>query len=268
MLARYPWLRKKIISSLSDSYWLETYASVIQAAQRPDAYNLLYDQLKPGVLPPLICQCFERANSAILAYGQEGEDIVLRHLLPKEKGFFVDVGAHHPVRFSNTWTLYQRGWRGINIDATPGSMKLFNALRPEDTNIEALVSDTSGPVTFFSFEEPALNTLDMRLAKSYIDANWPLKERIELVPQTLSALLDAHVPAGTHIDIMSIDVEEYELNVFKTNNWNVYKPTILIVEILTASLRTLDVHPVVEYLQKHGYVPVAKLCRSVFFIQE
>lgn len=182
----------------------------------------------------------------------------------QRKGVFIDVGAHHPVRFSDTWSLYQPGWRGINIDATPGSMKLFNALRPEDTNIEALISDTSGPVTFFSFEESALNTLDMRLAKSYIDANWPLKERIELVPQTLSALLDAHVPAGTHIDIMSIDVEEYELNVLKTNNWNVYKPTILIVEIPTASLRTLDAHSVVEYLQKHGYVPVAKLCRSVF----
>ena len=66
------------------------------------------------------------------SYSQEGEDLVLRKIFKKQdKGFYVDVGAHHPKRFSNTFLLYKKGWNGINIDATPGSMKLFNKFRSE-----------------------------------------------------------------------------------------------------------------------------------------
>ena len=27
----------------------------------------------------------------------------------KKEGFFVDVGAHHPIRFSNTFLFYKKG---------------------------------------------------------------------------------------------------------------------------------------------------------------
>ncbi len=51
---------------------------------------------------------------------------------PHYKGFYVDIGAHHPFRYSNTQFFYEKGWRGINIDATPGSMDRFKDFRPED----------------------------------------------------------------------------------------------------------------------------------------
>ena len=72
------------------------------------------------------------------SYSQEGEDMLLdRFLEDRSVGFYVDVGAHHPKRFSNTYRLYCRGWRGLNIDANPGSMTLFQKLRPRDINVEA-----------------------------------------------------------------------------------------------------------------------------------
>jgi hypothetical protein len=87
-------------------------------------------------------------------YSQEGEDIVLqRFLQEKEKGFYIDIGAHHPTRFSNTYLLYLKGWRGVNIDAMPGSMELFNELRPEDINIEVPVSDESKEMLFYIYKE-------------------------------------------------------------------------------------------------------------------
>src|SRR5580658_8816405 len=78
------------------------------------------------------------------SFSQEGEDMILASFFEgKKNGFYVDVGAHHPKRFSNTHHFYIRGWRGINVDATPGSMKLFRRTRPDDINIEAAVSDQS-----------------------------------------------------------------------------------------------------------------------------
>lgn len=75
------------------------------------------------------------------SYAQQGEDLILREMLAyAQSGFYVDVGAHHPFRFSNTYLFYKQGWRGINIDAMPGSMKLFDRFRPRDINIQCGVA--------------------------------------------------------------------------------------------------------------------------------
>ena len=95
-----------------------------------------------------------------LSYAQEGEDLVLARILGTNTspGFFVDVGAHHPTRFSNTYYFYRRGWRGINVDALPGTASLFQRARPRDVTVECGVGAQAGVMTYFVFNEPALNT--------------------------------------------------------------------------------------------------------------
>ena len=68
---------------------------------------------------------------AVKSYSQEGEDLVLARILENLKistGFFVDIGAHHPTRFSNNYYFYQRGWSGINVDDLPGTKKLIERM--------------------------------------------------------------------------------------------------------------------------------------------
>ena len=97
---------------------------------------------------------------------KEGEDIILSEFFPnKTDGFYVDVGAHHPMRFSNTHMFYKKGWRGINIDAMPGSMKAFERKRPRDINLEIGVSGKEGEMTFYMFDDPALNGFSMEISK-------------------------------------------------------------------------------------------------------
>lgn len=269
-VCEYLGIRNEFLFDLSCSYLEETFFAVLDVSLRyPNKLTTLQKLLSTDKLPPRILQCFEDANFATLCHGQEGEDLLLKQLLRNQaSGFFVDVGAHHPVRFSNTYALYRSGWRGINIDATPGSMQAFNTLRPGDVNIETVVSDSVEPLTFYVFEEGALNTLDERLAQEYIDTGWPLREQVELTPQPLSGLFDAHVPAGMQIDVMSVDVEEHELHVLQSNNWKKYQPTIIIVEILDVSMQSLAEHPVAIFLRAQGYRPCAFLCRTVFFVRE
>ena len=101
----------------------------------------------------------------VICYSQNGEDLIInRFLNNKKKGFFVDVGAHHPIRFSNTFLFYKKGWSGINIDAMPGSMKYFNKYRPRDINIEMGVGIKKNRSIFYQFNEPALNTFDSKEA--------------------------------------------------------------------------------------------------------
>ena len=109
---------------------------------------------------------------ALKSYSQEGEDMILRRLFEKQQtGFYVDVGAHHPKRFSNTYFFYKKGWKGINIDAMPDSMKPFNKIRPRDINIEKPVSDKKQVLTYYAFNEPALNGFSKELSDERKNAN-------------------------------------------------------------------------------------------------
>ena len=109
---------------------------------------------------------------ALKSYSQEGEDMILRRLFEKQQtGFYVDVGAHHPKRFSNTYFFYKKGWRGINIDAMPDSMIPFNKIRPRDINIEKPVSDKKQVLTYYAFNEPALNGFSKELSDTRSNKN-------------------------------------------------------------------------------------------------
>jgi hypothetical protein len=202
------------------------------------------------------------------SYAQEGEDLVIARLLGERgPGFYVDVGAHHPARHSNTFLLYRRGWRGINIDATPGSMAVFGRMRPRDVNVEALVASNSLPRVFHQFNEPALNTASAELAvfRPNESSDFKVTSTVTMTPRTLASILDQYMPAGQTIDMMSVDVEGLDLDVLVSNDWARFRPALLLVEILATALHDIDQHEIVRFLDGHGYRPVAKLYNTVIF---
>lgn len=168
------------------------------------------------------------------SFSQEGEDLILKRIFERQKdGFYVDVGAHHPFRFSNTYIFYQRGWRGINIDAMPNSMSSFNKYRPRDINLEIPVGKSGSKLKYHIFNEPALNTFDETRIEDIIKkTEYTLIEKIEISIQSLKEILDVYLPKGQKIDFMSIDVEGLDLEVVQSNDWEKYRPKILLVESL------------------------------------
>jgi hypothetical protein len=92
----------------------------------------------------------ERPTLSTLALGrssfsQFGEDLFLAsRFAGKRDGFYVDVGAFHPFNWSNTCLLYQRGWRGLNIEPDPEAIRLFERHRRRDLNVRTAVAGTPG----------------------------------------------------------------------------------------------------------------------------
>jgi FkbM family methyltransferase len=201
-------------------------------------------------------------------FSQEGEDLVVARMIgERANGFYVDVGAHHPIKYSNTFLLYKRGWRGINIDATPGSMALFDQLRPRDINIERLIASDPSPHTFHLFNEPALNTASSVLAKLRPSESDSFKiiETVTLTPNTLASILDEHMPRDQLIDVMSIDVEGFDLDVLASNDWDRYRPALLLIELLDTKLHDLGRHEIARFLGLKDYHPVSKIYNTVIF---
>lgn len=201
------------------------------------------------------------------SYGQDGEDrIIEKYLKKKKKGFYIDVGAHHPFRFSNTYLFYKKGWRGINIDATPGSMKLFKIFRPRDINIEVPISNNTKAINYFIFDEPALNGFSSKLSEQR-DKNtkYKIKRVVKMKPKKLSNILDTYLPQDIKIDFMSVDVEGFEYQVLSSNNWKKYRPLYLLIEILDNSINDSTTEKIYKLLKKEKYSGIAKAGRTVIF---
>lgn len=211
--------------------------------------------------------CFDWDQFLRPSWSQEGEDLLLgRFLCMKNTGFYIDVGAHHPKRFSNTYAFYKKGWSGINIDPMPGGMRLFDKYRPRDINLEIAVAVDHKQLTYFQFNEPALNTFSRDLAISrdgYEGYKIIATQEIQAYP--LRIILDKHLNSEQSIDFMSVDVEGLDLEVLKSNDWSKYKPKILLLEMLNTSLKTIDQEPAYQFVNNHGYQLYAKLHNTFVF---
>lgn len=200
-----------------------------------------------------------------LCYSQEGEALILDRMFNFcSEGLFVDVGAHHPKRFSNTFTFYKRGWRGINIDPTPGAKALFDEARPEDISLSVAVSNIEGIQDFYLFSEPALNTFSPTLAREYQRVGCKLLEVRPMESKKLSRILE-ECGLNKRIDFMSIDVEDHELQVLESNDWQKYRPQVLLVEILDFDLNHPSEYPVHNFIQDIGYSLFAKTHNTLIY---
>ncbi|MGH8218252.1 MAG: FkbM family methyltransferase [Steroidobacteraceae bacterium] len=200
------------------------------------------------------------------SYSQEGEDRILSRIFDGQRtGFYVDIGSHHPFRFSNTYLFYRRGWRGINIDAMPGSMVVFKRHRQRDINLEMGIASSAGQSIFFLFKEPAFNTFDRALAQKRVsDGCALLGERIVEV-RPLREVLDRYLDPHQRIDFMSIDVEGLDLSVLESNDWFRFRPHFLMVESLQAGERPIAEDEVGRFLRSIGYVYFGKTVNTTFY---
>lgn len=201
------------------------------------------------------------------AYSQEGEDLILkRYFGNKRKGFYVDVGAHHPRRFSNTYVFYKLGWSGINIDALPGVMSAFKNWRSRDINLEIGISEKEGALTYYQFADPAINGFDAALAeqrKSSGSIPFIGEKVIKTFP--LKAILEKHVPANTSIDFLSVDVEGLDLEVLKSNDWSRFRPTLVLTEIYDLDLHKPELSPIHNFMISCDYRLYAKCVNTIFY---
>lgn len=218
------------------------------------------------IIKKIIKEYFGNVIFCKKSYAQEGEDLVMDRLLNKKKGFYIEVGCHHPFRFSNTYYFYRKGWKGICIDPMPGTKKSFSKWRPRDFSIEMGISNAPSTLEYYMFNEPALNTFDKDIAIERDGLrSYKLISTKEIHTDTLASILEEHC-SPKDIDILSVDAEGMDLVVLKSNDWKKFKPTLIVAECLKTKLTDLAQNEVVIYLNTLNYEPYAKTGNSVIFI--
>lgn len=90
-------------------------------------------------------------------FGQLGEDSVIENLITwlgldvSKKGKYIDIGAFHPTRGSNTFKFYKNGCNGYAIDIGERKKKIWNILRPRDIFLNTAVVQNSNTNEYTNF---------------------------------------------------------------------------------------------------------------------
>lgn len=165
---------------------------------------------------------------SFVSYAQNFEDVLLvRALAEVESGFYIDVGAQHPVNDSVTKAFYERGWHGINLEPVAEWHALLQADRPRDLNLQVAVSDRSGMLKLFEIEATGMSTAAAQFAEHHRAAGHALRE-IEVPCRTLSEICAEHKVGEIHF--LKIDVEGQEGHVLRGFDLRRWRPWIILLE--------------------------------------
>ena len=164
------------------------------------------------------------------SFAKSGEDIQIAHLLNNvQRGFYVDVGAHHPISGSNTYFFYLRGWSGICIEPNPEMEKLHRRYRSKDIFLNFGVAEAAGTMTYYRFNHSNLNTFSEDIINTS-GIKHDVIGKTEVSMRSLAELLGKYCESQRSIDFMSIDVEGFELSVIRSNDWSLYRPKYVMME--------------------------------------
>jgi len=203
------------------------------------------------------------------SYSQDGEDMLLASFyegVKNYKGFYVDIGAHHPFRFSNTAHFYKKGWRGINIEPTPSLFYAFKKYRKKDINLNVGIGN-GDLLTFYEFNEPAINSFDKEISMERhndISTNYKIISEKSIQTLQLGDILEKYVFQSQIIDFFTIDVEGLDLEVLKSNNWEKFIPKFIFVEC-DFNIEAVAQDPIFQFLKEKGYNFVGRTKRTCLF---
>lgn len=195
----------------------------------------------------------------MISYAQNFEDVILNRVFKgKKDGFYIDIGAWHPVDHSVTKHFYDQGWSGINVEPSNAYWSLLKKFRPRDINLNCAVSDNREAMDYFEIPNSGASTSiqagwgviakQEALAKNVRNA---IKRKIECM--TLADVCNQYA-SDKEIDFLKIDVEGAELSVIKGGDWKKYRPQVVIVEAVAPFTNAPSYTDWEDVLVKEGYV--------------
>lgn len=177
----------------------------------------------------------EEARAMRISYSLFGEDLVVRtHFwgnFDHSAGRFIDAGAFHPFKQSNTMLLSQLGWRGINIDCDPVKIARFEKLRPQDVNVCAAVGEAIGDMIYLQYPMGVTDRIAAPGEESLLsfEGEKPLTATpIRLT--TLTQIIEQSAFRGQHFHYLNVDCEGRDLSVLKGLDFSRYSPDLITAE--------------------------------------
>jgi FkbM family methyltransferase len=198
-------------------------------------------------------------NEPVKSYAQSQEDILVWDFFGKKNsGYYVEVGANHPVILNQTWLLEQNGWTGLLVEPQSACCELLRAQRPGSRICQVACSapEKRGEATFLISDDDVKSALAP--SDTDVEVEYAKTETVRVV--TLDDILGEDKATG--IDFLSVDVEGLEVDVFRGLDFKKYAPRLILVEDHAHNLRT---H---HFLKGKNYRLVYRTGRNNWYVPE
>jgi len=167
----------------------------------------------------------------MVSYSGNFEDVILhRALADVRNGCYADVGASHPIAYSNTYAFYEKGWRGICVEPIGAYSGIWREARAEDVFVNAALGASAGQTTFHIYQQtPQLSTGSKATVQAWRKDGRLPDQSVAVPVLTLNSVLEQHL-AGRTLHLLSIDVEGMEKDVLAGFDLGKYRPWVVVIE--------------------------------------
>lgn len=232
---------------------------------------------KPVVVIEKSTEHITQPDSVVSFFGeaQEGKrvDNVLRDYFHDYayKGVFFDVGAFEPITISNSHHFHLNGWKVYSFEANPEKIPLLKQHRDHVFNYAITDTDSTGPLAFENVKTRDGWTASysaIKVSQKYKDIfGWNgarnSVETLYVSQRSLDTIIRDEIPELTRIDIMSLDIEGYELECLKGLDLGKFPPLVMVVENADK-----DDHTIKEYLERFGYRLDKKVSYNEYYLHK
>lgn len=204
------------------------------------------------------------------------DKIYLEYFGYPSSGYFVEVGAYDGEFVSNTSFLADLGWGGLYIE--PIYEYYLKCLKRHDKNNVTVANVAIGldekEVTIYRGD--TLTTLDKEQMMRYREIDWAqhINFNEEVCDQMRLDTLMEKLDVPKNFEILVVDVEGKESEIFQTFELDEWKPKMLIIELE-------DEHPSFQkytdfiskvkelrnYIEEKGYVEIYKNQWNTVFVR-
>jgi len=228
------------------------------------------DRIKSGIkrlIPTVGDRNFRKS------FSQSGEDMIIDYIfrtIGVNQPSYIDIGAHHPERLSNTAYFYENGSSGINIEPDPMLFEAFGKLRKRDINLNIGVGENSATLDFYCLSASALNTFSKEEAERMCGKyGYEVTRVIPIQVRTLKDIINSEAK-GVFPDFLTLDVEGLDDMILSQVDFENNGPKVICVETISFEEDGTGVKndEMVEFLKSKGYLMYADTYINSIFVKE
>jgi FkbM family methyltransferase len=206
-----------------------------------------------------------KRNYSFSQYGEDSIILIMLNIYKIRNANFIDIGAHHPYKYSNTALLYSKGLNGVNIEPDPILFKKFIKKRSRDINLNIGIHKEQGESVLYQFDKPEFNTFSLEAAISVENKGIKRVSESVIKINTFNNIVNDYL-YGKSPDIIFLDAEGLDEIIIKSIDFDKFPPKIICIETYAYGVGEKN-YEIIDYIKSKGYSIHADTFVNTIFIQ-
>ncbi len=215
---------------------------------------------------------YNASDNHRISYSQSGEDLIIRQIftaLGLDRITYLDLGANHPTRFSNTYLFYSNGSSGVCVEPDPTAQPLFRKWRGRDMLLTCGVGLEEGEADFYIMTTNTLSTFSKEEAERYQGYGSQKITRVVKLPlKPVNAILEQYFEKCPNL--ISLDIEGMDFQILQSLDLDKWRPEVFCIETLTYTEDKTErkLEEIMEYMQSRDYLVYGDTFINTVFVDK